>query len=317
MFRYYYGSNEKSLRLIDSLEQKNSLARAGDSESVFYGRAMAKAVCDWSERDGEARAYRNKEMKNEPSTWMPTAPKYAKPAAPFWQDVRTMTSPPIQIVKAPDFSYSKDEQSNFFNSARRVYDVSKKLTAEQKEIAWFWDDSPNGKYLSVFGHWSSIFVQVASTRELSIFQQAEAFVKLAVSMHDASILCWKGKYDYQVVRPITFITQYIDKDWQPLIETPPHPEYPAAHASLSFAASTALTQVFGQVAFVDETYVSVGMPARRFSSFNEAAKEAGISRLYGGIHYEPSIDAGAELGVGVARHVIGKLRLRNDAQVKN
>src|SRR5215207_2024881 len=128
---------------------------------------------------------------------------------------------------------------------------------------------------------------------------------MTMAMHEASILAWKGKYQYNVVRPITYIQQHIDKEWTPLISTPPHPEFPAAHATLSNAAATALCSVFGEdCAVTDKSYVDIGMTQRSYPSLQAVAKEAGYSRLYGGIHYRYSIEQGFVLGELAAKNVL-------------
>jgi hypothetical protein len=101
-------------------------------------------------------------------------------------------------------------------------------------------------------------------------------------------------------------------DWKSLIITPNHPEYPAAHATVSTAAATALSDALGQsVSFTDHTYDDIGFQPRSFISFEEAANEAGRSRLYGGIHYTPSIDAGHVLGKKTATVVLAGLNIKD------
>ena len=193
----------------------------------------------------------------------------------------------------------------------QVYQTAKQQTSEQRAIALFWDDAPNGKYISAFGHWISVLGQVAAAKKLSLIVTAEAYAKTAIAMNDACIAAWKLKFTHHLIRPVTYIQQNLDNQWVPTIVTPAHPEYPAAHATLSAAAAAALTDVLGRnVSFTDHTYVGIGLPARSFATFEAAGQEAGISRLYGGIHYQPSIDAGASVGKQVAQNVSGALRFR-------
>ena len=99
--------------------------------------------------------------------------------------------------------------------------------------------------------------------------------------------------------------------WNPYITTPPHPEYSAAHATLSGSAGYALESVFGSnYHFTDHTYDALGMSPRNFVSFEAAGAEAGLSRLYGGIHYRPSIDAGNIQGKKVGQNVNNQLQTR-------
>ena len=114
-----------------------------------------------------------------------------------------------------------------------------------------------------------------------------------------------------MLRPVTYIQSQIDPQWKPLIATPPHPEFPAAHATLSNAAAEALTTVFGEkCAFTDNAYADIGMPARSYPSVRDAAREAGMSRLYGGIHYRHSIEQDLILGEAAARHVEASIQFK-------
>jgi hypothetical protein len=118
------------------------------------------------------------------------------------------------------------------------------------------------------------------------------------------------------VRPETVINQLIDEQWQPLLQTPPFPEYPSGHSVISTAAAVVLTDVFGPTfAFTDSTELEYGLPVRSFTSFEQAAAEAAISRLYGGIHYRRAIEQGVEQGRRVGQLVVRRVRTRPDAMV--
>jgi membrane-associated phospholipid phosphatase len=93
----------------------------------------------------------------------------------------------------------------------------------------------------------------------------------------------------------------MEPKWEPLLITPPFPEYPSGHSTQSAAAAAALTHILGEnFTFDDATGVREDLPARSFKSFQAAAEEAAISRLYGGIHYRPSIELGLAQGRAVA-----------------
>jgi hypothetical protein len=321
MFRYFYGSAEGNKRLIDSLENHYRVTlsnpRSNIRASMEYGAAIANAVIAWCKMDGSDTVYGVYSVPEGEGLWVTTPPNHGAAALPYWCKNRCVVPAKQSFVVDPSIAYGSDSASAFYKAAKEVYVLSKQLTEEQKNIALFWDDSPNGKFLSVFGHWTSILSQVAKSKNLSLMKTAEAFAALSLSQYDAAIGCWEGKYKYHVMRPITFIQKYIDKDWTPLIETPPHPEYPAAHATLSYAAATALTETVGDdMPFDDATYESVGMKRRKFHSFIAAAKEAGYSRLYGGIHYRASIDAGFVLGEKIATHLLQQIRFRKAPAAK-
>jgi hypothetical protein len=317
MLRYYYGKNSNA-RLIDSLETVNgaTLQRTGiNKESLTassdFGKTIAKAIILWSETDGSEKANAPYNLPAGEGLWQLTPPNFVKAAVPYWKNNRSLVkgSTENKITSFPP-KYSTDANSDYYKMVKEVFDVSQSLTAEQKSIAWFWDDSP-GKYLSVPGHWSSILAQVIKNNNLSLTTSAEAFIKMHIALHDAAIVAWGGKYTYNVLRPITNIQNWVKRDWQSEIETPSHPEFPAAHATLSSAAATGLTSVLGDTfSFSDATYSDIGMQARSFSSFNSAAQEAGLSRLYGGIHYRFSIDEGLKIGSRTADAVFVNLKFK-------
>ena len=136
-------------------------------------------------------------------------------------------------------------------------------------------------------------------------------MRLGVTVADAFIGCWNAKFVYDLVRPITYIRKVIDPKWDALLITPPFPEYPSGHSTQSGAAATVLTAMFGEnFAFSDATHARDGMAPRDFPSFWAAAEEAGISRLYGGIHFRAAIEHGLDQGRCTGAHAVA-LRVRN------
>lgn len=99
-----------------------------------------------------------------------------------------------------------------------------------------------------------------------------------------------------------------DSNWQPLLQTPPFPEYVSGHSVASTAAAIILTKIFGdKYSYIDNTELEFGLPIRKYSSFISAAKEASISRLYGGIHFRDAIDQGIWLGNQVGMLAVNEL----------
>ena len=103
------------------------------------------------------------------------------------------------------------------------------------------------------------------------------------------------------------------EDWEPLIETPPFPEYTSAHSVVSTVAAELLTSIFGDnYSLVDSTHVKIGLEPRMIHSFREAALEASMSRIYGGIHYRFAIEGGISQGQCVSKKILERIRLRKD-----
>jgi hypothetical protein len=210
----------------------------------------------------------------------------------------------------PPPAYSEDPSSAFYKEAYEVYQTRKTLTEEQEIIARFWSDDP---MLSPTppGHWISILLDVLEQEGADADRSAEALARMGVTLADAFIACWNTKFEYDLLRPVTYIRRVIDPKWETLLITPPFPEYPSGHSTQSGAAATVLTAIFGENhAFTDSTHVRDGLSPRAFPSFWAAAEEAGISRLYGGIHFRAAIDRGLEQGRCVGTHAVA-LRTRS------
>jgi hypothetical protein len=132
---------------------------------------------------------------------------------------------------------------------------------------------------------------------------------VSISIFDVIIAAWDEKYRSNYIRPITAIQQSIAPEWQPILQTPPFPEYISGHSVISMASAVVLTAICGDhFHYTDNVEQSYGLPPRAFNSFIDAANEAAISRLYGGIHFREAIDNGLLLGKNVANHVLEHFR---------
>jgi hypothetical protein len=130
-----------------------------------------------------------------------------------------------------------------------------------------------------------------------------------MSLMDAFICCWDEKYRSNRVRPETAIRKLINPEWEPLLQTPPFPEYLSGHSVVSAASAVVLTHYFGDnFAYTDSVEVSYGLPSRAFKSFQQASAEAGVSRFYGGIHFMDAITNGQEQGTKVGEWVLHKIK---------
>lgn len=321
MFRFFYPQNPADIMRFDSLENANrtKLLREGNSEASVaagekYGSEVALAVIEWSKTDGDDRANAAYAVPKGPGLWEPTPPKFVAPILPYLGNERTIVKGSIDNTQPPDpVAFSTDSQSAFYKMNEEVYLVSQTMDDSQRATGLFWDDFPDGKSLTGGGHWASILKTVMTDLNVSLIEGAHLYAALFITESDAAIGVFKTKYTYNTERPVTYI-QVVMKhsDWNPLIITPPHPEYPAAHAVVSMSGATILTKILGdKVSFSDNTYAYRGYKAHHFDNFTEAAREAGISRLYGGIHYRPSIEAGFTQGEKIANNINNKLVFLN------
>ena len=163
------------------------------------------------------------------------------------------------------------------------------------------------------GHWLAITQTVGRQQKLSLMRMAEAYTLTSFALADGFIACWDEKYRSRTVRPETVINKSVDAKWAPFLQTPPFPEYPSGHSTISAAAATVLTQLIGDnIAFTDSTEYKYGHGVRSFKSFKDAADQASVSRLYGGIHYRSALDNGAAMGAKVGQNVLEKAKTRKE-----
>ena len=286
-----------NLNRIDSLQSANEKFYSdqfGENlihRSREYGRAVADAVFEWSLSDGGHEAY----LKLFPSNyiapegvdkWIPTPTLYQNAMLPDWGDNRPMlpsNSPGAIDPDAPP-TFSTSPGSEFYAAAYEVYNTSRHLSSSQATIALYWADGD--ETFTPAGHNLAITLQMIRNRNLNLLEAAILLAKVGIAENDAGIICWRSKFKTNLLRPVTYIRRYIDALWLPLISTPPFPTYTSGHSTFTSAAAAILNVEFGdQTPFTDSSKIAYGFSPRSFRNFNEAAQEAAISRLYGGIHY--------------------------------
>ncbi|CAN5369487.1 hypothetical protein BH09BAC3_BH09BAC3_33710 [soil metagenome] len=295
------------------------------NNSIDYGSKVAARVMQWSSTDNykQSRSFPKYTIQNDVSTWKPTPPAYMDAVEPHWNKLRVFAIDSAgQFKPAPALPFSIDKKSPFYAEANEVYQIGKNLTDEQRSIASFWDCNPfvmnvrghvmfATKKISPGGHWMNITRVACTMVKADVVHSAEAYVRVALSLADGFISCWDEKYRSNVIRPETYINQNIDENWIPLLQTPPFPEYTSGHSVISNSAAIALTGLLGEsFAFTDSTETEFGLTARKFESFNQAAAEAAVSRIYGGIHYRAAVDQGVLQGRKVGNFIQVKIKTR-------
>lgn len=289
------------------------------NNSVNYGEEVGKKILAWSQKDNfaKSRTYERYVLKEGPQYWKPTPPDYMDAIEPYWNTIRPIVlDSAAQFKSPPPAVFDSTRASVFYNLAKEVYDSSKVLTNEQLNFLSFWDDnckvSRTEGHLKYFikktqpgGHWISIASKATKMQHYSSIKTAQVIVLTSIALMDGFISCWDEKFRSNLVRPITYINRYIDKEWSPPLQTPPFPEYTSGHSVISAAAATVLTKLISDnFAFTDSTEYEYSLPVRHFSSFNQAANEAAISRLYGGIHYREAVVNGAIQGRKVGNLIL-------------
>jgi hypothetical protein len=268
--------------------------------------------------------------------WQPTPPSYMDGVEPHWGEIRTLVMDSASQFKpiAP-YPFSTDKNSAFYKDAKETYDVgnliseklveveknSSKPIPEESAIASFWDCNPYATVIQghmMFAkkkntpdaHWINI-TKIALKKSKSDFETTVfAYTKTSIGIFESFISCWEEKYRSNVVRPETYINQNIDENWRPQLQTPPFPEYVSGHSVVSSCSAIILTSIFGDnFSYIDDSEVSFGLPKRPFKSFKQAAAEASISRLYGGIHYRAAIENGVAQGNNIGGYINNKLKM--------
>lgn len=284
---------------------------AVNDRSVNLGTNIAEQIYNWSKTDGGHEAYNNLfptsfQLPVGPQYWVPTAAGQ-KPLLPYWGDNRPFIAGCTAVSQpAPPAQFSTEPNSNFYQQAYEVYTTGQNLTDEETIIANYWADG--GGTVTPPGHSISILKQLLSEENADIAKCADAYCKMGIAVSDAFVSCWKCKYQYNLLRPLTYINQYIDPEWTTSIGTPPFPEYTSGHSVQSGAAQIILEHLFGaNKFFTDNTHATrtdINGTPRSFNSFDAFAQEAAISRLYGGIHYRDAIAVGVAQGKSVGQMVL-------------
>lgn len=282
--------------------------------SVKYGESIGSELIGWINDDGYAEIYGAEyELPViEDAPWLYVRTTDGAPLiGAYWGDLRPFAlEDTFECDVALNMPFDTDEDSAFYAQALEVKETGDNLTDEQEEIARFWLDTP-GETGAPAGHWIAIANQMVTLRDLNLQQSAGMYALVGMALGDAFISAWRLKYEVLLLRPETYIQNYIRRSWEPYIQTPPFPEYPSGHSVGSGAAAEVLTSLFGIVAFSDETHLMYDHePLRRsFTSFEAAASEAAMSRLYGGIHYRTAIENGLRQGRCIGQAVVNNLQL--------
>lgn len=301
--------------------------------SKNYAMQVSEHISQWMDKDNykETRTMSKYSINTEDlSKWQPTPPAYMDGIEPHWNKIRPLVlDSASQFKPIPPPKFSMEEGTKFYNEVKEIYDISNDITekgdkSEEIEIAQFWDCNP---YVSVTrghlmfatkkitpgAHWIGITKIASKKSNYDVAETLHAYTLSSIAIFDAFISCWDEKYRSDLVRPETLINKYFNDNWKPILQTPPFPEYTSGHSVVSNAASIALTDIFGEnFQFDDDTEVKYGLPVRRFESFEAAADEATISRMYGGIHYRAAVEVGAIQGKKLGNFVIENIKTTNE-----
>ncbi len=294
---------------IEALEASNYASYQGAAPSdqletsASFGRNIAKAVFEWSKTDGFLAPIPPLTIPIGPGYWIPTPPALGPPVATNWGDFRSFY-PGIADKTQPGAPtlYSEMVGSDFYKMSNYVYEVSKTLTNDDILLVRTWADIP-GNYNGQ-AHFTNVLSQILVEQNANLEIASYAYAKHGMAIFDAAISCFKTKYKYLLVRPVSYIRSVLGKPtWNTVIPTPSHPEYSAAHATISGASQKILESLFGtKYSFIDHTHDALYGP-RSYTSFEDYANQSGWSRVLAGVHYKPSVDVGLEQGRKVGEFI--------------
>ncbi len=316
--------------IMDNFEKRlnNKLNSIGVPRNIRiasknYADKVANHILDWAKNDlyNQTRTFPKYTILEEEVFWKPTPPDYMDGIEPHWNKIRTLVLDSAnQFVPKEPLKFDLTKGSPFQKQLKEVYEIGNKMDPEKIQIAKFWDCNPYvthhrghamfaTKKITPGGHWIGITAIACRTANSSFDEAVNAYANVSISLFDSFISCWDEKWRSILVRPETLINQHYDEEWLPLLQTPPFPEYTSGHSVISRAAAKALTGLYGDnFKFIDTTEVAYGLPSRKYNSFIEAAEEAAISRLYGGIHYRMAIEEGVSQGEKVGNYISENLK---------
>ncbi len=296
---------------------QNTLAPAaignliGSVTAQELGRAAARAYLQARSQDLEiARQAPGESPAVAPGVWRPTLPAQADYLLPGCGNMKPWVAPVISsVLPVAPLALDSAAYAEQMNETKRLGGKnSTERTADQTEIASFWADGAGTA--TPPGHWNMIAQGLVASQNMGLADSLKMFTALNFAMADAAISAWDAKWKFHVWRPITAIREAdtdgndateADASWEPLLATPPFPAYVSGHSTFSGAGAAVLNKFF-KGRNIPFSTTSDAMPGvtRSFKSFDEAANEAGRSRIYGGIHFEMDNSAGLAAGKQVA-----------------
>ncbi|CAM3946973.1 vanadium-dependent haloperoxidase [Flavobacterium branchiophilum] len=334
-------SEEAMVKYRDSLYQKWGSENNKEFEtSKEYALKVAEVIKKWMSQDNykQTRTFPKFSVNTkDPSRWQPTPPAYMDAVEPHWNKIRTLVMDSAsQFKPEPPYPFDTQKNSKFYLEALETYqvgnEISKKLLAVEKNpkialpvesvIATFWDCNPYAtvtqghmmfakKKNTPDAHWMNIAKIACKKSKADLETTIFAYTKTSIGIFESFISCWDEKFRSNVVRPETYINQHIDENWKPQLQTPPFPEYTSGHSVVSACSSVILTAIFGDnFSYTDDSEIPFGLPKRDFTSFKQAASEASMSRLYGGIHYRAAIENGVSQGTNLGNYINNKLKMK-------
>lgn len=295
-------------KMVEAMDARTPAGKISDECRKLASEAVQRTFKE-REDDGSSTTV-HYVPSDKPGQWRRTPPNFRPPEFPHWGkvkpymvgDVARFRAPPPPALNSPEYA----EEVNLLKDLGGK--ISTKRTAEQTLIAKFWADFSYTS--SPPGHWNEIAREVSLEKKMTVAETARVFATLNLALADTCITIWDTKYHYNFWRPVTAIRRadedgndatVADKTWEPLLRTPPHPEYVSGHSGISGCAARIMEHFFGtQDISFEASSDDVKDIKRRFTSFQACAEEIAQSRIYGGIHYPAAGREGIKMGRRIA-----------------
>jgi PAP2 superfamily len=293
--------------LIDAYLSAIPLGTA-KAEGIKVGQEVAAKIL--AERKGDGAdapdAYR---PKTKPGVYVPTPIT----ASSMWPNVKpfAMTSP-SQFRPQPPIPVAGEEWAADYNEIKNLGGKnSSKRTARQTEDAQFWLITGPASYYPIVR-------QLVLAHKMDVVDSARFMALASTAAADALIAVFDAKYHYDFWRPITAIRNgdidgnpatELEATWQPIDNTPMHPEYPCAHCITSAAVATVVEAALGSADIPEVSMTSPTAPGatHRWTNVWVYADEVAMARIYAGFHYRFSTRIGQDMGRKIGRLVVESL----------
>lgn len=328
MHHFLFGMNQAQIRLVTFQYEKNNYEfgegweKEDIDNSIAWGDKVADAIIAYAITDGAAEQQIrdvNPVSYRPPvgdGMWEPTAPDFTRALYPYWGSARRFAISEREMLSIPPPAFSTDVNSEYYQTFKEVYDAVKARKYNEQWIAEYWSDDITGLTFSPPARTFAIANQLVEIEKYDLEKTLHLYLKLGLASNDAAVSAWYNKYIYNLERPYTYITKYIDPSFAPTLGraidneglTPAFPGYPSGHSTFAAVQEIILSGFFGEnYVFTDRCHEDrqefFGSP-RTYFSFREMAEENAYSRIYLGVH--PRIDCveGLRLGRVVAQKVL-------------
>ena len=292
---------------------------AGKQQGIQVGHTIVSQILALRAHDGSAATPQPFSPGNQPGNYQPTPPNFAAPVFTNWGNVTPFVlNNAAQFRPAPPPALDSQAYAQALNEVKSLgQNTSTTRTADQTMIAKFWAGP-------IWNTWNEIAENAALTRHTNLERTARMFAVLNLSFADGVIAFYDAKYHYQLWRPITAIREADtdgnpatvgDPTWTPLATTPADPSYPGAHSVISAIGAGVLSAFFGERNHVSVTSDVLPGIVRTFESYTDVATEAGLSRIFAGVHTRLDHDAGLKLGNNVAHFALLQLGIEKGDRI--